>query len=393
MSQPNENYGLNPNLIRFYIFRKRMFQNYINQGHIGPILFPETIKNLTIEEINSWSGEDNSNYKYFLDTLAFLGLGFQELTEEFRNPNNDSVPGRLINSYKYFLRDDEKFNILFDKFMEMKLAVQQGRVNTPSNIFDADTDSGEETDTDADNRTITDSDPELQNKYVIPNTLRKKEIIKSPTQITISEDDEGFDLIEGDKKVLEYIQEASNNIVFVINTKSGTNKFFLITKQQLKKVIEDKTNIHYECLRSGPQLLDIRSTDVIKSKPLLKMTSIGLPIEYLYLSEIIDILESNKQLYLISNEPIEQIKAAASHDVLDQQEVIAGGTHCQYIEGDAPHSIYTLTYLDFDDIKQNNSSKRQRTIGGKRRTRNRKSNKKIKKSKRSLYKRTKRRNR
>jgi len=377
--QTNQNYGLNPNLIRFYIFRKRMFQNYINQGHMGPILFPEIINNLTVEEINTWSGEDNSNYKYFLDTLNFLGLDFNTLSEEYRNPNNDSVPGRLINSYKYFLLDEERYNVLFNKFMEMKNAIQQGRINTPSTIYDEDTDPGEETETD--------DDIELQNKYIIPNTLRKKEIIKSPTQITIAEDDEGLDLIEGDRKVIEYIEEAPNNIVFVINTKSGTNKYFLITKQQLKKVIEDKTNIHYECLRSGPQLLDIRSTDVIKSKPLLKMTSIGLPIEYLYLSEIIDILESNRQLYLISNKPIEQIKAAASHDVLDQQEVIAGGTHCQYIEGDPPHSIYELTYLDLYDVKQNNTVKRQRTIGGKRKTSSRFRTKKYKNVKKRKTKR------
>jgi hypothetical protein len=385
-----QNYGLNPNIIRFYIFRKRMFQNYINEGHIGVILFPEIIKRLSIEEMNAWSGYDMNNYKYFLDTLAFLGLNFQTLTESYRNPDNNTFQGRLINSYKYFLQDDARFDIFFNKLMEMKRSIQEGNINTPTTIYDEETDTDDRTITE-DNAELEDDDfdDELYDEYVIPNTLEMRGINKSPIQITINDNDEGLDLIEGDRKVFEYIAETPDNIVFIIKTKSGTNKYFLTSKEQLQNVIQNKTNIHYECLIFAPQLLYIPSKDVVKDKPLLKMTSIGLPVQYILLSEIKNILENNKQLYLISDEPIQKVKAVASHDILDKDKDMTSGSHCQYNEGDPPYSVYTLTYLDLDDVKEIKSPKKQRTIGGKRiksaKTKTNK-NKKSKKTKRSYSK-------
>ena len=367
---PTNNFT-NSNLIRYYLFRKQMFQNHVNEGHIAPILFPEIIKQLPIDEINSW-GADQDNYNYFLGTLSFLGLNFNTLSEEYRNPSNETLPGRIINAYKYILQDNDKFNVLFDKFMEMKNAINEGRVNSPINIYD------EETDDDAtvtDERTITEDDPfsedELdevidETKYVIPRSLKSKIINKSTQEIEINEFDEGFDAIEGERKVLEYLDESPENIVFVLNTKTGENKFFLTSKEQLKMIIENRTNIHYKCIKLGPQLLFIGSNDVIKNQPLLKMKSIGLPISYIYLNEIKTVLESDKQIYLLSSEPIEEFKASASDDVLDNREGIEyGSAHCQYEEGYTPHYIYTITYLDLNDIKK---TKRQRTTGGKRKT-------------------------
>lgn len=366
---PTNNNLTNSNLIRYYLFRKQMFQNHINQGHIGPILFPEIIKQLPIDEITGW-GADQSNYKYFLGTLAFLGLNFENLTEEYRNPTNETLQGRMINAYKYILNDNDKFNALFDKFMEMKNAINQGRVNSPTNIYD------EETDDDAtvtDERTITEDDPFSEDesidttRYSIPRSLKSKIINKSSSKIEINDNDEGFDAIEGERKVLEYLDESPENIVFVLNTKTGDNKFFLTSKEQLQMIIENRTNIHYKCIKLGPQLLFIGSNDVIKNQPLLKMKSIGLPISYIYLNEIKTILETNKQIYVLSSEPIEEFKASASDDVLDNREGIEyGSAHCQYDEGYTPHYIYTISYLDLTDVKKN---KRQRITGGKKMTR------------------------
>jgi hypothetical protein len=115
-------------------------------------LFPETLKDLTMEEINSWSGDDLKNYRYFLDTLGLLGLCFVSVNEDDRNPINDTATGRLINAYKYHLKNDEKFNIFFDKIMEMKNAIDSGRIIPPSELF------YEETDDDA---SLVDEDKDL----------------------------------------------------------------------------------------------------------------------------------------------------------------------------------------------------------------------------------------
>lgn len=347
--------------VRYYLFRKRMFQNHINAGHSGPILFPEIIKNLPIEEIQGWAINE-SNYKFFLDTLAFLGLDFELISEDYRNPTNETLTGKLINSYKHFLNyDDAKFNALFDKFMEMKMAINNRQITHSQTIYD------EETDADDDESTVVDENISNNNinnnKYIIPNTLEPHEIPKSSVQIKINNSDEGFDVIDGDRNVLEYLDESPDNVVFIINTTSGSNKYFLTSKEQLQTIIQDKTNIHYKCLKMGPQLLYIPSKDVIKDQPLLKMTSLGLPIQYVFLKEMKRVLESDKQIYLISNEPVEKFKAVASHDILDQDENMASGAHCQYVEGYPLHSIYTLTYLDLDDVREN--IKRQRTTGGK----------------------------
>jgi hypothetical protein len=122
------------------------------EGRIDRVLFPETLKDLTVEEINSWSGDDLKNYRYFLDTLGLLGLCFVSVNEDDRNPINDTATGRLINAYKYHLKNDEKFNIFFDKIMEMKNAIDSGRIIPPSELF------YEETDDDA---SLVDEDKDL----------------------------------------------------------------------------------------------------------------------------------------------------------------------------------------------------------------------------------------
>lgn len=377
---------MNQDILRFYQFRKRHFINYINEGHLGPILFPEILKQLPNEEIQSWSALGEGNQKYFSDTLGFLGLDFGTVSEDYRNPSNETPAGRLINAFKYILRDDDKFNVFFDKVMEMKQAISQGRTTPLTGIFDEETaepdDNDERTlledDVDDDERTLVDSDldqesdaePEDDNDedYTIPKKLKSILITKSPVQITISENDEGFDVIEGERKVLEYLDEDPNNIVFVINTTSGANQYFLTSKSQLRQVIKNRSNIHYKCRIAGPSYLYIPSSDVFKEEPLFRMSSIGLPISYISLGEIKNVLENNKQIYLISREPIQQFKAVASNDVLDQEVMIASGAHCQYVEGDKPHFIYSLNYLDIIDVKGEKDNKRQRIMGGKSRT-------------------------
>jgi hypothetical protein len=119
---------------KLYLFRREVYNS-----HRGPILFPEIIKNLPIEEIRGWAINE-SNYKIFYYTISFLGLGFDSISEDDRNPKNETFTEKIINSYKHILNDNVRFNALFDKFMEMKRAIDEGVINTQSIIYDEESD-------------------------------------------------------------------------------------------------------------------------------------------------------------------------------------------------------------------------------------------------------------
>ncbi len=373
-------------MLRYYNNRKNIFENNIIRGSIGRIVFPEYLKLKTVEEINRWTLH-RDNYKYLSDTLAFLGLSFFDVNESYRNPTTDSIQGQIIYIYKHLLDDDAKYNAFFNKIMEMKRADETHNLENLSesrSILNDDERTLREDDEETltDERTLTQEDPYYENSeldefesyedgsddesvltdYVIPTTLTRNFIPKSIIPLTITNIDQGIDWIEGDKKVIEHLNEDPDNIVFVIRTALDGNKYFLTSKERLKIMIRDRTNIQYECRIHGPSLSYIGSNDVEKNNPMLKMTSLGLPIPYIYLSQIKDILESVKQIFIVSEEPIKKIIAVASDDILDGGN-IANAAHCQHKEGDAPYSIYSLTYLDLEDIVEERTSKRKR-VGG-----------------------------
>jgi len=312
--------------------RQRYFIDAIQSGRIiEGILFPENLAEYSTERIRSLPYRYH-NVRVFINTLTFLGMRFEEISNDIRlfllQIRDNPTPYHLFGEYRRRLNNDALFMAFIRKMISYKQ--EWMRRIAEGNDVESDTES--------------ESEEEPDNEYIIPDSLVPSIIPESPEFLSIADDDTGFDAIEGDKLVKMHIAENAEHLVFVITTKSGKNAYFLSSKEQIKDVIKNKSNIQYICKIYGAHILHVPKSAVHFERPLFRIASIGVSIPYVYLDQIKYLLESPKQVYIISNEPVENAIAVASHDILDGGNAVSG-SHCQYVEGNLPYPIYSLTSM------------------------------------------------
>jgi hypothetical protein len=350
-------------MMDYYNKRKRIFQNNQLRGSIGPIIFPEDLVNIPVDElvainISNIPDVQRQLKKFFLkieNTLHFFALEYDNLNEELIDTNLNDLSGRIMYVYKKILNNDDLFNLFFDKMLEMKKILNQsGRAGVLSLIQQEPI-----------RRTNTIRRQPATSKYVIPNTLKPLAVPEFPDELIIKTSDSGFEPIEGEKNVLEHLDESGDNIVFIIQTKDTGNNYFLTSKELLNNLVSNRENIQYECLINGPSILEIRSTDVNYENPLFRTTSFGSPIPYVHLHEFKFVLDSDKQIFVFSDEPLDYVRAVASDSIINGANA-SSGDHCQFKEGDKERPIYTLFYVDRSKIEEPNKRIKR---GGKKNTR------------------------
>jgi len=361
-----------------YLKRKRIFENNQLRGSIGPIIFPEDLANINVDDLVLVDRSDDRDVREFVkkyfkkmeDTLNFWGLDFDNLHEGLEEINLDTYPGRIMYIYKKILNNDELFYLFFDKLIEMKKILNDYGRHGIQMLISRPVEP-----------VIRRNQREIRrDEYIIPDTLESFDMPVFNQEINIDKNEVGFEPIEGEKKIIEHMEENPENIVFVIKTKESGNKYFLTNKTVLEQLISSKENIQYECKTYGPYVRYVSETDIEHDKPIFKTTSFGSPIPYVYLDEIKFILENNYQIYVFSDEPHFTISAVASDSVINSTNIV-NSDHCQYNEWDKPRPIYSISYVD-SNVYLTSSNKKQKTGGRKTRRKTKNIKKRTRKYKR-----------
>lgn len=348
----------------YYDERKSLYAHVISSGTVSMnILFPEILAEYTPRQILSLPLNPET-MNMFKDTMNFLGVYILSLPQNIRDLpeylRQNAETYILVYEYKRRLNNDDLFRALFIKTFQVKYQIVQRMIDLRRHheAYIGDDDSeyseysehmqSEDSDSDSGDNDGDESESPEETEYEMPSTLVSREIPSYSKQLEIEDSHTGFDPIEGDKPVKTHIEESPDNIVFVIVTKSAGNSYFLSSKEQLKELIKNRSNIQYVCKKYGPHILAVYQDDIYYDKPLFKLSSVGIPTPYVYLSEIKALLESHHQIYVISDNPVERPIALASDDMLTAED-ITSGIHCQHKEGDVPYSVYSLSYLDDND--------------------------------------------
>lgn len=339
---------------QIYQSRYNLYRRAIQEGRIrSTILFPDVLATYSIHDVRNLAFNPE-NVRILVDTLSFLGIDFgPDLPSNIRlfllHMRMNPVVKPLLDEYRRRINNDALFFAFLNKAIEFRNEFELQSFSV-SNSDQSEDDQSEGLIYQSNSSSLSEEDESLESgedqtveseEYVIPDTLVSKRIEKSDAPIIIQPTDTGFDPIEGERSVIEHMEESPDHLVFVIITKQGYHSYYLSSKEQLTHLIKDRSNIHYVCKKHSPSMLYVAKNDVIHEKPLFKLTSIGITTPYVYLDQIMSVLESPLQVYQISDEPLEKAIAVASDDVLGGRNM-ASGAHCQHVEGDSEYPIYSL---------------------------------------------------
>ena len=169
--------------------------------------------------------------------------------------------------------------------------------------------------------------------------------------IEISKDETGFDPIEGDVNVIDFInQNTKDNIVF----KFG-GRFYLVDKSRLHAMsslnLKDNS-VFYGCMCeiesdwTNPQTWALLNHVVILDPIYFNLQHLGLPIRYVNLNNIRGIIHPNAEhSYYVIEKPEDYlvIPSFASDNILKHGIGSMSGIHCQSGQQDTIYVIKTFT--------------------------------------------------
>lgn len=174
------------------------------------------------------------------------------------------------------------------------------------------------------------------------------------------------DFITRDDYSIEDVLKDPDYLLFVYRN-PNTSKFayFITTKDYIKNFIKDRSNIYYECLCGDKDTYGVihPRTDVyFSSNSITAMTK-----ALLKLSQMKTLLESNKRIFIMSkDDPQYDIKeiykdendypttrTEVKHifsDIFFKGASSVSRTHCNEGKNDIPYDIYSLYYVNLNDI-------------------------------------------
>jgi len=186
-----------------------------------------------------------------------------------------------------------------------------------------------------------------------PDTLNmpKEYKLEDAGIIEISQDETGFDPIEGDVNVIDFInQNTKDNIAF----KFG-GRFYLVDKSRLHNMsslnLKDNS-VFYGCMCeiesdwTNPQTWALLNHVVILDPIYFNLQHLGLPIRYVNLNNIRGIIHPNvEHNYYVIEKPEDYlvIPSFASDNILKHGIGSMSGIHCQSGQQDTIYVIKTFT--------------------------------------------------
>ena len=195
------------------------------------------------------------------------------------------------------------------------------------------------------------------------------ELYNNNPPIKITPQETGFDLIEGEINLIDYIKENNKNCTFYYG-----NNWYLSNKEQIKKMMEynePDNEVVYKCNQASGSL---RPENVDTTKVFFRLRKIGLPLDYLPLGMMQTLIESPNQYFIIETTN-DKLDTVVSNNVLFHSQEWIGASHCQEGQGG---KICIIKILN-PEFQQ--GGRKKRNTRKSRKTRKTRKTRKIKKSK------------
>jgi hypothetical protein len=163
--------------------------------------------------------------------------------------------------------------------------------------------------------------------------------------LTISQEDEGYDPIEGNINIVEFIkQDPIDHVAF----KCGEG-YYLASKDRIKSMIQlenSENALFYGCACelfgdwTQIETWTLLEPTVIVDPVYYNIQQLGLPIRYVYLNDIKKVLISKYQYFKVERpEHFQIIPSFASDNVLNHGIGSTSGSHCQDGQADGIYKI------------------------------------------------------
>lgn len=170
-------------------------------------------------------------------------------------------------------------------------------------------------------------------------------LLESAGELHIDENEIGFDVIEGDTKVIDFINSNKNdNIVFKVG-----DSYFLASKERIKSMIqqgEKDNSLFYGCMCelegpwNQPATWALLEQVVIPHTLYFNIQQLGVPIRYVELKEIEVVLNGDENYFLIEKPAdFTLFPSFASDNVLNHGIGSMSGAHCNDGQMDVIYQI------------------------------------------------------
>ena len=153
------------------------------------------------------------------------------------------------------------------------------------------------------------------NYLSLPQQLQQFKHIPSNVQL--------YDPIMMEEENLHEYLKTKDNLVFIFG-----NNYFPLNKDTIRMQIKDPLNIVYECFTSGT----LKPDNINKKVKYLRLNSLGIPGDFIYLKRMQIILLDKQQIYnMVETDKV--LVTVVSDNVLYHQGSYVGASHCQAGQG------------------------------------------------------------
>jgi hypothetical protein len=174
-------------------------------------------------------------------------------------------------------------------------------------------------------------------------------ILEDAGEIVITKETMGYDPIDGDVSILDYIEtNPVDNIVFRMN-----EHYYMASKDRIRSMIqvgEKDNSIFYGCMCeitgnwTDPATWGLLEETVIPEIRYFNIQQLGLPIRYVLLKDIQAILDGEHHFFIVEK-PVDYtiVPSFASDNILNHGVGSMSGAHCQDGQSDIIYTIKKFT--------------------------------------------------
>jgi surface protein len=182
-----------------------------------------------------------------------------------------------------------------------------------------------------------DDDDDGLNGNVYENTPSAELV---PNEFRIPADAQGFDVINGETNVYEFLSESPDNFVIVSN-----HNYTLLNKQTVDEhIIPNKSNIKFGCREISRSIVPM-AENVIRDIPYLSVRSLGVMSGGLIRLNAIKSVLTNPTIraIYIPSRPTMHLITTTSLQMLGRNPGAVSASHCQEGQGEAVYDIFKIT--------------------------------------------------
>ena len=177
-------------------------------------------------------------------------------------------------------------------------------------------------------------------------------ILEDAGEIVITKETMGYDPIDGDVSILDYIgTNPVDNIVFRMN-----EHYYMASKDRIRSMIqvgEKDNSIFYGCMCeitgnwTDPATWGLLEETVIPEIRYFNIQQLGLPIRYVLLKDIQAILDGEHHFFIVEKpQDYTIVPSFASDNILNHGVGSMSGAHCQDGQSDIIYTIKKFTPKD-----------------------------------------------